>query len=87
MEKLPVELKQHICDLLDNEDLRSMRVLNRTYAHVAALHLFGEIFITPLSLERLRLIAQHEFIATCVNVSLSTQTFYFQSCQRCGTKD
>lgn len=66
MEKLPPELKQHICGLLDKKDLKSIRILSRTWAHIAAIHLFEEILITPLSLERLRLIAQHEIIATCV---------------------
>lgn len=35
-------------------------------------HIFEEIIITPLSLERIRLIAQHELIATCVK----SVTFY-----------
>ena len=66
MEKLPPELKQHICGFLDFDNQRSIRVLNRTWARVAAAPFFEKILITPLSLERLRLIAQHEYIATCV---------------------
>ena len=66
MEKLPVELKQHICGLLDDNNLKSVRILDKTWANIAALHLSEEILITPLSLERLRLIAQHEVITRCV---------------------
>lgn len=72
METLPVELKQRICGLLGHEDLKSIRVVNKTWAYVAASYLFEEIIITPLSLERIRLIAQHELIATCVK----SVTFY-----------
>ncbi len=66
MNALPIELKQHICGFLHDEDLPSVRAVNSTWSHVAACRLFREITITPLSLERLRLIAQHELIATCV---------------------
>lgn len=66
METLPAELKQYLCDFLDCEDLSTVRVVNKTWAHVAALQLFEGITITPLSLERLRLIVQHEVIAKCV---------------------
>lgn len=68
MEKLPPELKQHICGLLDRKGLRSVRLLSRTWAPNAALNLFENILITPLTMDRLRLIAQHEYIATCVRL-------------------
>lgn len=66
MDTLPAELKQHICDVLDYEDLKAIRFVNKKWAHVAALYLFIKITITPLSLDRLRLIAQHEVIAACI---------------------
>ena len=66
MDTLPAELLHQICGLLDREDLNSIRVVTKTWAHFAALYLFQEITITPSSLERLRLIAQHQVIATCV---------------------
>lgn len=66
MEKLPVELKQTVCGFLENKDLRIIRPLNRIWARIGALHLFKSILIMPLSLERFKLIAQHEYIATCV---------------------
>lgn len=66
MDTLPAELKRKICSLLYREDLISIRVVNKSWAYLAALQLFQELTITPLSLERLRLIAQHEVIATCI---------------------
>ena len=64
MENLPAELKEHICSFLHHRDLRSVRFVNKTWAHVAVLSFFEAITITLFSLERLRLIAQHELIAT-----------------------
>lgn len=39
METLPVELKQRICGLLGHEDLKSIRVVNKTWAYVAASYI------------------------------------------------
>ena len=44
----------------------STRLVNKVWTQVAASHLFEEFLLTPLSLERLRIISQHEHIATCV---------------------
>ena len=66
MKHLPVELKQHICSVLDYEDLKSIRLVNKECAHVAVLYLFRRISVTPICLERLRLIAQHKVFATCI---------------------
>ena len=66
MDTIPAELKHYLCSFLDYEDLSTIRLVNRTWAHVAALKLFERITITPLSLERLRLIAQNSIINTCV---------------------
>lgn len=66
METLPAELRLHICGLLDREDLSSVRLVNKTWSHLTAWRTFEQITITPLSLERLKPIAQHEVIAKCV---------------------
>lgn len=94
MDTLPAELLRQICDLLDREDINSIRVVTKTWAHVAALYLFREITITPFSLERLRLIAQHDVIATCVRSiifradlipSTLPEMWHEESIRRCRT--
>lgn len=66
MDILLVELKQHVCRFLDDRDLVSIRFLNKSWASVAEISLFKAITITPLTLERLKLIAEHKSIAPCV---------------------
>lgn len=66
MESLSAELKLHVFGLLCYQDLKSISLVNQTCALLAALHVFGRVTLIPLSLERLGLVAQREFVATCV---------------------
>lgn len=73
MDGLSTELKQEVCENLQATDLGSLRQVSKAWATIAAVFLFKELSVAPISLDNLVNVARHENLRRCV------RTFNFYS--------
>ena len=73
---LPPELWHHICSILAPQDVKSLRLVNRSLASIGLEHLIDEVNVifSRASMERLASISGHPFLRRCVrSIRISVQ--------------